>query len=96
MVHKAEQSRGGYWGSEGGHVPLGCPGKSTPEFHYVIALHLTSNYVSSQKAQTFELKSRGQILLLNQGDRENISSMADPSSCLDLLENKSCISDFWQ
>lgn len=92
-VHKVEQGRGGKWGSKGGHIPFAHPGKSTPEFHYIIAIQLTSNYVSSQKAQTFELKSRGQFLLLNQGGRENICSMADPSLHLNLLEKKNCSSD---
>lgn len=46
--HKVQQGKGGKGdgevvegeGEEGGHIPLGCPAKSTPEFHYVIALQL--------------------------------------------------------
>lgn len=67
-------------GREGGHIPLGCPAKSTPEFHYIIALQLTSHYGSSQKAWTFEPASKGQFLPLNQGGRGNIWSVVDPSS----------------
>lgn len=75
----------------GGHVPLGHPAKPTPEFHYVIALQLTSNYVNSQKAWTFELRSRGQLLPLNQGGRGNIWSMVDPSSLSRFIRNQELI-----
>lgn len=72
--------RRGMTGKEGGHIPLGCPAESTPVFHYIIALQLTSHYGSSQEAWTFEPKSKGQFLPLNQGGRGNIWSMVDPSS----------------
>lgn len=90
-MHKVEQGREGAGEREGGHIPLDCPAKSTPEFHHIIALQLTSNYVSSQKAWTFELKSKGQFLLLNQGSRRNIWSMADPSSLSCFIRNQKLI-----
>lgn len=86
--------RRGMAGREGGHIPLGCPAKSTPEFHYVIALQLTSHYGSSQKAWTFEPKSKGQFLPLNQGGRGNIWSMVDPSSVSWFIRNQELI--FWE
>lgn len=88
---KWSRGEGGMRGREGGHIPLGSPAKSTPEFHYVIALQLTSNYVSSQKARAFELKSKGQFLPLNRGGGGNIWSVVDPSSLSQFIRNQELI-----